>query len=274
MLGGVGRNQEGHHPKPGVRQFVDGFHLRQVGFHFGGLEEADGVGEGLFYGHVFPPGRGHNGGAAARWWLMNPPGVLEVVVFRLVGVVAVGVLVAGCSPSGTPEEEASEGAGVEQSPTPVDPGEVLEWGETVEVVGENGTPVELTPTGIRYVEGDGLDSSVAPDSGVCVAVGVEAEALAGAEGLGYFGAGNGFTWRVGGQETTTMDGEAPVAPWVGVAPDFVQDLLPGEPTVGVETFDSADPGVLVYTDSEGGMVRWEAPGGGVGDVPEVEEWSG
>ena len=194
----------------------------------------------------------------------------------LLAVTLVAVAAAGCSSSGSttaPQAEPSADAlQAEPSPAVAEP---LAWGETGTVIGENGTPVEITPVGITYLAAEAFtDEFYAPYEGYYVAVAVDAQAVEGEETLGYVGAGTGLVWRVGGQTVTAIDGNATSAPWVGGVPSFDNSvvLLPGEePTRGIEQFDIPEPGGhLTYLNPDGSMVRWEAPtedtGGGLDDV--------
>ncbi|HLU76135.1 MAG TPA: hypothetical protein VKZ82_28415 [Nonomuraea sp.] len=190
------------------------------------------------------------------------------------------LLLSACS--GTEAEPAEEVGGEEpaseeQAEQVADP---LAWGETAEVIGDNGTPLELTPVAVHYATAEevgGEEGIDAPDNGLYAAVQIEAVALEGPETTTAPIDGGGWAWRQDGQQYSTVDGTATMAPWVGSVPEFTVDapILPGEDaTVGFESFDIPEAGGhLAYTDAAGAMVRWEAPAES-DDIPEVEEWIG
>ena len=193
----------------------------------------------------------------------------------LVGAVLVAAAAAGCS---APADDPAPPSPDASEPSAQPPAEPLAWGEAAEVTGANGTPVELAPVAVRYVDSGEITSptdSDYPAQGMFAAVRIEASAAEAAETLSWPVDGGGWGWRQDGQQYSTGDGNAVTAPWVGSVPEFTSDaqFLPGEdPTVGYETFDLAEPGGhLAYTDSAGVLVRWEAPTDSTGDVPEVQE---
>lgn len=75
----------------------------------------------------------------------------------LVGAVLVAAAAAGCS---APADDPAPPSPDASEPSAQPPAEPLAWGEAAEVTGANGTPVELAPVAVRYVDSGEIRGSL------------------------------------------------------------------------------------------------------------------
>lgn len=138
---------------------------------------------------------------------------------------------------------------------------VHKLGETVEVVGEHGNPLKITPRGVYFTKG--LAGYGKAENGIFIAIAYRAEAVDYAEGVPEPISGAGWVWRGYGQTITTTEGAAASPPWSGRVNEPItgQDVQPGEFQDYIETFDVPKAGgQLVYINpGTGKQTRWQLP---------------
>ncbi|GGV34328.1 hypothetical protein GCM10010182_67850 [Actinomadura cremea] len=169
------------------------------------------------------------------------------------------IVLTGCGGS-DPEPAAvqdSPHSGGQQPSAPVR----LRWDQPGTVGGTNGQKLRVTPIGILY-DGGSADGGE-PANGVFVVLALRAEAVGQADTVAAPMTGGGFMWQgPNAQKITSGDGNAVTTAWVGEVNEFSNvPIQPGEPEVGIETFDiPAKGGRLIYVDpATTAVTSWELP---------------
>ncbi|TDC53327.1 hypothetical protein E1281_17875 [Actinomadura sp. KC345] len=125
----------------------------------------------------------------------------------------------------------------------------LKGGQSGTVGGTNGHKLKVTPLGILYNQGS--PDAGALENGVFVVLALKAEAVGQADTIAAPITGGGFMWQgENAQKISGTEGGATSTAWVGSVNEFSNiPVQPGEPEIGIETFDiPAKGGRLIYVD--------------------------
>ena len=193
---------------------------------------------------------------------------------RLHPFVALVLLAAGCSAvpdQASPAAPTGEADISAPSSSPAAPAAPLPLGQTAQVVGEKGTRLDVTVTGVYYHEGTAASRS---GNGTFLAVAYRAAAKTHPDGIPASATGNGWILESSGTTYTGSEGAGYSPPWSGEVSEPLagQDIQPGRPRLYVKTFDVPRPGgQLVYVNpGTKNQTRWQLPdttsGRGYGQV--------
>lgn len=176
-------------------------------------------------------------------------------MFAVIAVLAGALLTGACADQRDEPAEAFAPT-AEQPAKPVR----LQWGQPATVSGTNGSKLKVTPIGVLYDKGS---PDIEPENGVFVVIALRAEAVDQPETIAAPITGGGFMWQgADAQKISGTEGNAVITPWVGSVNEFSNvPIQPGEPEVGIETFDvPAKGGRLIYVDPlTAAVTSWELP---------------
>src|SRR5690606_2356266 len=153
---------------------------------------------------------------------------------KMIAVIAVlaGALLTGACADQRAEPAEAFAPTAEQPAKPVR----LPWGQPATASGTNGSKLKVTPIGVRS---DRRSPDIEPESGGCVATALRAGARAQPATVAAPSTAGGCMWQgADAQKISGTEGNAVITPWVGsVNESSSGPIQPGEPEVGIETFD-------------------------------------